>query len=387
MAERTTNDPAAASRRAPEDDVTREQRGDVHVDGGPVPLQEELRPEQEVEKPGEHGIPMGDQGEGGAMPEGATPDSVAAHDLSTDGLFDVEGPSDQRADTDGVELGRDVPGLDDLDDLLGGGQGVGGLDGRNPAGDAGHVGSAGEEPDFGDGGAIGHGAWGLEGAAGKLPPHQQAVLDKFKQDASDAAANGDFEGVNDAAAKTEAFLKEIGASPAGGEEGGGSPYEVVTSFGSGQAGPKQVWNAETGEVEIVGEDAEVEGTPYGTETQQMKATGTAASSEQEDGQPAEQTPPPDDGGLAEDRTPESGAEAPNLHQDFFDAYREHKWEADQGSEVNPNPMSDGGAVMDGMPDTDPVDMTAEYEEGYVPNEADLEDTELDSGIEEQFMDL
>lgn len=394
MAERTTPDqPAdqlAARRRAAEESTRDGGAAGAQVDGPPTGPEDHapVQPEDLADVPGQGGVPLGDQSEGGGLSQAETPDAASVHDLGDSG--GIEGPADQRADVQGIETGRDVLDLDELDDLLGGTQGVGGLDGRNPVGDAGRVGSAGEVPDFGDGGPLGHtpgGGFG-EHAAGKLPAHQQAVLDGYDQEAREAAANGDYDAADAAAEKAQQFLQEVGAAPPDSGGDGGSKYDMVSNFGSGQEGPKQVWNSETGEVELVDGDTETNSEGFVTEAEQLKQTGTAASSEQQDGQPAEAGPPPTDGGgMAEDRTPDSGPEAPDLHRGFTDAYREHNWAAQRGADVDPNPNDDPGAVMDGSPDADHTDLHAEYEQGYVPDEADLEDTEIDSGIEEQFMDL
>lgn len=342
-----------------------------------------LDPQDLIDRPGEQGT-LGDQGEGSAIPEHEAPEAGSVEAIGGDAVG-IEGPTTDHGDIEQVGGGpASIGDMAELDDLLAGNQGYGGLDGRNDAGDAGHRGSAGEVPDFGAGsGGIGNPHAGIldKSAAGKLPSHQQAVLDQYNQEARDAAAKGDFDAANEAAEKTQNFLAEIGAGPPASGDGGGKP-ELITNFGSGQAGPKQVWDPEKGEVVIVEEGTETEHEEYVSESAQLKATGTAASSPQDDGS----SPPPDEGDLAEDQTPDSGTEAPDLHSDFYDQYQDMKFDAIRGADVDPNPNADYASVT-GDPDTDHTDLHAEYGEGYEPVDPDAyEGREIDTVPDEEFME-
>jgi hypothetical protein len=325
---------------------------------------------------------LGPQGEGGAIPE---PD-VAAEDHASGVAGDKVGSDDLTIDRspagpmEGFDAKYDPA---DLDEFLEQKHGYGGADGRNPASDSGGPTQPADDVPGDSSSPIGGNPYrGLEGAAGKLPAHQQAYLDQLRNDAQTAAANGDFDAANDAAAKTEKYLVEIGQNAPPSDDVSEKPgLELVSNYGSGSGGPKQVWDTEKQEIVMVPEGTETDHQNFGSEGAQMKKTGTNAGGNQD-------TPSPDpNGGLNEDRGVEG--DAPDFHSGFTELYRGLKLEDALGGDIDPNPTDDSaGTTYDGPPPSaDPTDVVANYGEDYNGTEADTSRVSADDAVpDEEFFE-
>lgn len=325
-------------------------------------------------------------------PEDLRPDAPDLREAEAPGsLPEAEQPSSDHGVVGGgsENVGSvGTPAYDEVPDLPGAGSGPvdarleailnaedtsGGLDGRNDA-------------QFGGGGATDPNAeapsGGLEGAAGKVPEHVQAVLDNYNAEAREAAAKGDYEEVDKIAGRTHQFLIDEGikTEPAESAASTGEGTDLITNFGSLGGGQKQVWDTESGEVKLVDSTEGSGGQGFVTEVAQMQQTGTAAS-----GDGGEGTAPPKTTGANEDRGEDSEGLPDHVgdpSDGIDDEYQTVRFESATGGDVDPDPNADydsfGGPI-----DDDPTDYAAEYEQDVIePDEVDP--SQLDPHIDWEF---
>jgi len=323
--------------------------------------------------------------------------------LSNDTNMGIDDPSVDRDDVDPFELGLDSDSTfgADVEEALEAAPGFGGADGRNPASDSGGLTSppqtSGDESgsrmpteynldertNF-MGGNPHAGAGFLDGAAaGKLPPHQQAILDSYNEAAQRAAAAGDHDGVAEIADQTHEFLVDIGQSEPPAETGGSITAPLTFTEGEGVKslpGAKAI-------------QEKYKGTPFETASENVTGTGTNTTKGKalddvmkvldELGSGSTGTTPP-----AEDR--EQEFDGPDVHGGFIDEYFGLKTEAELGADINPGPNDDPGTDQDGYVSSDSEPFVAEYAEGHTePTEEDLEKAMERGGppIEWEFFDV
>jgi len=212
--------------------------------------------------------------EGDALPEMDVSEEPQSGGISESGFGTDDLAVERSVDEPvvGLDEGFDP---DDLEQFLDNVEGGGGADGRNPANDGGGPRQPdGELPDGFDSPIGGNPNSGLDGAAGKLPPHQQAVLNDLKVRADAAAAENSFEKIDAIAEETENFLVEIGANPPPVEnaEKTESDFDLISTMGAGTDGPQQVWDKEKGEVVMVSAETETNNEPMGEMYGQYRET-------------------------------------------------------------------------------------------------------------------
>lgn len=351
---------------------------------------------------------LADQGDAEFLPDTDRPNS-ADHGEVGDSDAVPGGPADQ-TDIDPAELGFDDQTLldPDLTELVDPGASPGGLDGRNDGGDG----------------------YSGPGQPGPNSEEELAELDDPSQSASDSLHDVNLEKINDILdsdlseedkqseldkladsihgyqngpdADAEESGPDAGVLDAGGstteaskendgkDENGEFTHTTGPSLGAASdKDTKFAINKKTGEVEIIPKDQPTEGSKMGSEAAQMKETGTAASSPQNQGdKPDEKASTPED--TTQDLGHEAGYDAPDPHADFAKGVFDHQAAAEAGAEVNPNPNDDGdhASIAEVPTDTDPF--TAEYEDGYVPIDESVAQDRADNfdiTPDEEFMDL
>ncbi len=302
---------------------------------------------------------------------------MGAEDLAVDprasqiGDVQLEPGADMAYDTIEAPAGSDPADfINEFDEAMAAGDAPGGLDGRNDSvASGGHGTDPNAEPPAG----------GLEGAAGRYPDHINAVLDQQRAAALQAAADGNFEEADRIAGETQQFLIDNGLKEAPSDE---PTTELITNFGSGTDDPKQVWDSETGEVVEVSADTENESVPMGTEAEQLKQTGTAAS-----GDGGEGTSTPSNSTGANKLTTEDDAGVDDHIRDpsqgWGDEHEAIRWATATGGAVDPPPEDVGTYTTDTM-DADPDDMISipVGPEDAAPH-GELPD-EIDNDIDHEF---
>lgn len=341
---------------------------------------------------------LADQAEGDQLPRAEQPTSDHHAGLGGEQLEEagVTGPSDDRGELlEGADP-HDLDAVLGVEDLLAGDHADGGADGRNPAdggrapalpGTAGYEQAAGRASDA---------AGAAEGTLGAVEPWQQDVLDRYKAEADAAAATGDFDGADKAAAKTEEFLAEIGARPPAASGAAEAPPEAGEDVDVGVTGSATpVATTADGELRQTEGQRELAEDFEGSWLEKLSdfiSSDTAATEKGQALQQAEQAlddveaaPPPADPPPNEDRTPDQGYEGPDLWGEFTDAYQEAKLAAIRGAEVDPDPNADPGGHV-APPDTDPTDFVAEYGPD-VPADEGGTGRPIDTLPDEEFYDV
>lgn len=215
-----------------------------------------------------------------------------------------------------------------------------------------------------------------ESAAGKLPAHQQATIDAYKEKALEAAANGDFEGANRWAS---AVSQELGKGP--GTDGSQPPADAPTEENDSTSDDSNWFsdglkNLITGRAFNGGEPTETEKAANAIDIELDANAGTegdgvgekerakqAAEAGQENGGNADNstnffTP----GGMNEDREQDSEG-GPEVWTEFTDQFGgEAKIRSKAGETINPGDSVQGPAANYGPANTETY--TANYGEGH-----------------------
>lgn len=321
--------------------------------------------------------------EGDAIPEMDISEDPPSDGISESG-FEIDDLTVERevdAPLVGLDEGFDP---DDLEQFLDNVAGAGGADGRNPANDGGGPRQPdGELPDGFDNPIGGNPNSGLDGAAGKLPPHQQAYLNDLKERADAAAVEKNFEKIDAIAKETENYLVEIGVHEPRSDEvkNTESDYDLISTLGAGTGGKQQVWDNEKGEVVMVEPGTTTNHEQMGRMYEQYRETGTNASGDQD-------TPsPPVESGLNEDREVED--DLPDQTPELTELYGGLKMDDVLGGDIDDNPNDDStGATQDGPPPSaDPTDLVANYGSDHNETEADASRVSAEDAIpDEEFFE-
>lgn len=240
---------------------------------------------------------------------------------------------------------RDV--TDELEEFLDQAGDVGGIDGRNDAPGAGGSGSGSGEPGGSGPDLMGGFTPGLDGSNAKLKEWQQDWLDQMQDKATDAAANGDEDAAFDIANEVQKTLAEWNG---GAETSGGAFYHDKIQYDVDE-GIQGAPSGGTGQVYPAGSEMQKQLDAAEIEIRQNSGPSGGGGS-----QPNSQPMGPESEPLPDHI--HDPAEGWGTGEDPLDPNDGHTDPVDQGVE----------ATYDGPPPTaeDMVDLTAQYEEGYLP---------------------